>query len=99
MFFETSQAVNENGASEASQSTVFVTPPSVPQPITNINVTSKTAYSFTLSWKPPHDNGSSITGYSIEVVGVKMVDVEVEEEEEGKVMGVVDRLTSDTSYK
>ena len=98
------QAINELGASKPSQSVTFTTPPSSPQPIICLHVVEKTANSVTLSWKAPRDNGSSIVCYRVEVVGVKMVEVGVEEVVVegggvGRCLTTVENLAAESNYR
>lgn len=60
------QACNVAGCSSFSPIAATITPPAAPSPVTSLRSTS-TPTSISLHWNPPHDNGSPITHYNIEI--------------------------------
>ena len=60
------QALNSAGAGPFSSSATCLTPASSPAPVVSVRA-SATADSISLSWKEPHDNGSPIVAYNIDI--------------------------------
>lgn len=86
-----SQAVNTAGPGPYSLLASCVTPPSSPSPVVSIKYTFS-ATTISLQWKEPHDNGSEIVAFNIDI-GEKLISVNAITDY------VIEDLVPETTYK
>lgn len=70
-----------------------VTPPTAPSAVTSVKVQTKST-AMTITWKEPANNGSSITGYYIDIGERELIFVNPHVNEY-----TIDEVLPDTIYK
>ena len=86
------QAVNSAGAGLYSPVSTCVTPPSSPSTVLSIRA-SPSATNVLLQWKEPHNNGSEIYAYNIDIGASQLISISAVTEY------TIEELTPETSYK
>ena len=86
------QAINSAGAGLYSPVSTCVTPPSSPSTVLSIRA-SPSATDVLLQWKEPHNNGSEIHAYNIDIGDKQLVCISAVTEYS------IEGLTPETAYK
>ena len=86
------QAINSAGAGLYSPVATCLTPPSSPSSVVSIRA-SATATSVLLQWKEPHDNGSEIYAYNIDIGEKQLITISAVTEY------TIEELSPETTYK
>ncbi len=87
------QAVNSAGPSPYSMLVSCVTPAAPPSIVTSVKIYPKST-SMTITWKEPANNGSSITGYYIDIGEKELIFASPELTEY-----TIDEVLPDTAYR
>jgi predicted phage tail protein len=86
------QAINSAGPGLYSPVATCLTPPSSPSPVVSIRAVA-TATNVVLQWKEPHDHGSEIYAYNIDLVEKPLIPVSAVTEY------TIEDLTPETTYR
>lgn len=86
------QAINSAGQGLYSPVAMYTTPPSSPSAVVSIRA-NPSANSVQLIWKQPHDNGSEIIAYNIDIGDKQLIYVMAVTEY------TIEELSPETSYK